>query len=95
MYLRALATSNRQSYVAQLCSPTRASLLSSRYPYNIGMDGKVLVSGDERCLNLTVSTVGDRMKRLGVATAFVGKYDIGYSSWACTANCRGFDYWLG
>lgn len=23
------------------------------------------------------------------------RYDVGYSSWACTANCRGFDYWLG
>ena len=32
---------------------------------------------------------------LGARTAFIGKYDIGYSSWACTANCRGFDYWLG
>ena len=31
-----------QSYAMQLCSPTRASLLSSRYSYSIGMDGSVL-----------------------------------------------------
>ena len=84
-----------QSYVMQLCSPTRASLLTSRYSYSIGMDGNVLTGGDARCAPLNVSTVGNQMQRVGVRTAFIGKYDIGYSSWACTANCRGFDYWLG
>lgn len=28
-------------------------------------------------------------------TAYFGKYDVGYSSWACTPNCNGFDYFLG
>jgi arylsulfatase A-like enzyme len=82
-----------QSYVMQLCSPTRGSLLSSRYSYNIGMDSNVLVGGDARCINLTASTLGDQMHRNGVKTAFIGKYDAGYSSWGCTPNCRGFDYW--
>ena len=94
----ALATSGivlNQSYVMQLCSPTRSALLSSRYPYNIGMDGNVLTGGDARCINATVDTLGDRLSRGGVRTAFIGKYDVGYSSWACTANCRGFEYWLG
>ena len=44
-----------QSYVMQLCSPTRSSLLSSRYSYNIGMDSAVLTGGDIRCQNLTYS----------------------------------------
>ena len=84
-----------QSYVMQLCSPTRGSLLSSRFAYNVGMDGDVLTGGATRCLNTTVRTLGDRVSARGVRTAFIGKYDVGYSSWACTANCRGFDYWLG
>ena len=84
-----------QSYAVQLCSPTRASLLTSRYPYNIGMDGNVLTAGDARCMPANMSTVGDQMQRNGVKTAFIGKYDAGYSNWACTPNCRGFDYWLG
>jgi arylsulfatase B len=79
----------------QVCSPTRASLLSSRYSYNIGMDGNVLTGKDQRCMPTNMSTVGDQMKNNGVATAMIGKYDAGYSSWACTPNCRGFDYWLG
>jgi arylsulfatase A-like enzyme len=82
-----------QSYVHMLCSPSRASLLSSRYAYNLGMDGEVLQLGDERCLHVT--TVGQQMHRSGVRTAFIGKYDVGYSSWACTPNCKGFEYFLG
>ena len=82
-----------QSYAAMLCSPSRASLLSSRYAYRVGMDGEVLNFGDERCLNVT--TLGKQMKRFGMHTAFIGKHDVGYSSWACTPNCNGFDYFLG
>ena len=81
------------SDVSMVCSPSRATLLSSRYAYNVGMDGNVLRAGDERCLN--VSTVGHQMHRSGVRTAYIGKYDVGYSSWACTPNCNGFEYFLG
>ena len=84
-----------QSYVTMLCSPTRGALLSSRYSFEIGMDGQVLVSGDARCINASATTLGDQMSRNGVKTAFLGKYDVGYSSWHCTPNCRGWDYWLG
>ena len=69
-----------QTYVTQLCSPSRASLLSSRYAYEIGMDGNVLGGGDARCINTSVSTLGDQMARMGVKTAFIGKYDVGYSA---------------
>ena len=84
-----------QSYVTMLCSPTRSALLSSRYSFEIGMDGSVLISGDARCINASSTTLGDQMSRNGVKTAFLGKYDVGYSSWHCTPNCRGWDYWLG
>ena len=82
-----------QSYVHMICSPSRASLFSSRYAYNVGMDGDVLKLGDERCLSVT--TVGHQMHRNDVRTAYIGKYDVGYSSWSCTPNCNGFEYFLG
>ena len=55
-------------YVQQLCSPTRASLLSSRYAYTIGMDGNVLTDGDARCIPANMSTLGDQVHRHGVKT---------------------------
>lgn len=67
------------SDVMQLCSPTRSSLVTSRYPYNIGMDGNVLVGGDARCVPTNVSTVGDQMSANGVATAFIGKVSPPYT----------------
>lgn len=82
-----------QSYVHMVCSLSRASLLSSRYAYSVGMDGDVLRQGDERCLSVT--TVGHQMHRNDVRTAYIGKYDVGYSSWSCTPNCNGFEYFLG
>ena len=32
-------------YVNQLCSPTRTSLISSRYAYNLGLAGGVITNG--------------------------------------------------
>lgn len=84
-----------QSYVMQLCSPTRTSLLTGRYSYNIGTDGNVLNGKDERCADLTVNTIAEVLKEKGAETAVLGKWDNGYSSWACTPTCRGFDYFLG
>ena len=50
-----------QYYVAQLCSPTRTSLMSGRYPYNIGMNDEVIVNGHPSCLSVNVSTIADRL----------------------------------
>jgi len=59
------------------------------------MDGNVLTGKDQRCMPTNMSTIGDQMKGAGLATAMIGKYDAGYTAWACAPNCRGFDYWLG
>lgn len=84
-----------QSYVMQLCSPTRTSLLTGRYSYNIGTDGDVLTAKNERCADLGVNTIADVLGEGGVATAFFGKWDNGDSSWAFTPTCRGFDHFFG
>ena len=61
-------------YVVQLCSPTRTSLLSGRYPYNIGMNGEVIVDGHPSCMPLSVSTIADRLSDAGWATSAYGKW---------------------
>jgi arylsulfatase A-like enzyme len=78
-----------QYYVIQLCSPTRTSLLSGRYPYTIGMNREVIVDGHPSCMPLSVATVADRLSAAGWATSAYGTWD-GTSCVACpsSANCR-------
>jgi arylsulfatase B/arylsulfatase I/J len=68
-------------YVTQLCSPTRTSLMSGRYPYTIGMNGEVIVDGHPSCMPTNVSTIADRLQNDGWATAAYGKWDMGMTSW--------------
>ena len=84
-----------QYYVVQLCSPTRTSLLSGRYPYNIGMNEEVIVDGHPSCMPTTVATLADRLSASGWATSAYGKWDAGMTSWGCTPTCRGFDHFYG
>ena len=64
-------------YVNQLCSPTRTSMLSSRYAYNIGMDDSVIVDGVAGDLQLNVLTLADRLQKGGWKTSAFGKWDAG------------------
>ncbi len=82
-------------YVTQLCSPTRTSIMSGRYPYSIGMNAEVIVDGHPSCLPVNASTIADRLKSGGWATAAYGKWDLGMTSWGCTPTCRGFDHFFG
>ena len=77
-----------QYYVVQLCSPTRTSLLSGRYPYNIGMNEEVIVDGHPSCMPTTVATLADRLSASGWATSAYGKWDAGMTSWAGLQNLR-------
>lgn len=85
-------------YVTQLCSPSRTSLLSGRYPYTIGMNDEVIVNGHPSCLPLNYRLLTDQLKEApqsSWSTAMYGKYDLGMTSWGCTPTCRGFDHFYG
>jgi len=82
-------------YVVQLCSPTRTSLMSGRYPYTIGMNAEVIVDGHPSCLPLNASTIADRLLAGGWATSAYGKWDLGMTTWGCTPTCRGFEHFYG
>ena len=66
-----------QYYVVQLCSPTRTSLLTGRYAYNIGMNAEVIVNGQPSQMPLSAKTIADRLQADGWATAVYGKWDAG------------------
>jgi arylsulfatase B len=81
--------------VNQLCSPTRTSLISSRYAYNLGLAGGVITNGHPVALRLNESSVGEHFKALGHRTHAFGKWDCGYHTKMHTPTFRGFDTFVG
>jgi arylsulfatase B/arylsulfatase I/J len=82
-------------YVNRLCSPTRTSLISSRYAYNLGLAGGVITNGFPVGLRLNETSIAANMKDIGYQTHAFGKWDCGYHTWGHTPTMRGFDSWLG
>lgn len=77
------------------CSPTRAGLLTGRYQQRFGHEfnpggGK----GGEQGLPLTETTLADRLKSAGYATALIGKWHLGGSA-KHHPRQRGFDEFFG
>lgn len=78
-YLDSLAMSGVQfssGYAcAPVCVPSRAGLLTGRYPNRFGME-----SNDDGPLPVSELTIGDRMKSLGYVTGLVGKWHVASGS---------------
>lgn len=52
-------------YVNRLCSPTRTSLISSRFAYNLGLAGGVITNGFPVALRLNETCIAQHMKAIG------------------------------
>lgn len=79
---------------ANVCSPSRAGLLTGRYAIRSGLAWKVVESGDSRSLPRSEETIAELVKRAGYRTGMVGKWHLG----AFPENLpleHGFDYFLG
>jgi arylsulfatase A-like enzyme len=81
-------------YVLPYCSPTRAAILSGRYPLHTGCH-TVIKDGDTQGLPLDEETLPQVLQRAGYATHGVGKWHVGHSSWEQTPTFRGFESWFG
>jgi arylsulfatase A-like enzyme len=93
----ALATSGvylDQYYVLPYCSPTRAALLSGKYPLHTGLHS-VVAPRSTAGLPLRDETLADLLKRAGYHTNAIGKWHIGHSQWQQTPTFRGFDEFFG
>ncbi len=78
-------------YVAPLCAPTRAGLLTGRYHYRSGVYG---VTRNQEFMNLDEVTLADIFKAAGYRTGIFGKWHNG-SQYPYHPNGRGFDEFYG
>lgn len=86
---------NLKSFYAQpLCSPSRAALLSGRYPSRTGVYS-VVRPHTSWGLNLDERTLAQALGEAGYKTAIVGKWHIGESAPAYLPTHRGFDHQYG
>ena len=82
-------------YTSWLCTPTRASIMSGRYPIELGIQHDVFESNTEECLNEKELLMPEVVRHNGYATHLVGKWHLGYARWSCMPCMRGFDTALG
>ena len=66
-----------QAYSQQVCTPSRAALLTGKYPFHIGRQKRALKPLQPTGLHLNLTTLPQELKKLGYATHMVGKWHLG------------------
>ncbi len=77
-----------------VCAPSRAALLTGRYPHRTGAIDTLDGRGLDR-LALREKTLADLLKPAGYATGLIGKWHLGAFDPRYHPNARGFDEFVG
>ena len=79
---------------ANVCSPSRAGIMTGRYAIRDGLANKTITATDQRGLPDRVTTVASMLRDNGYRTGLVGKWHLGHTPqhWPTT---QGFDYYYG
>lgn len=84
-----------QFYVQPMCTPTRAALLTGRYPFRYGLQTAVIPSVSAYGLDTNEWLMPQCLKEAGYKTAIIGKWHLGHADKKYWPKQRGFDYQYG
>lgn len=84
-----------QFYVQPMCTPTRAALMTGRYPMRYGLQTAVIPSVSDYGLDTTEWLMPQCLKEAGYDTAIIGKWHLGHADKKYWPRQRGFDYQYG
>ena len=97
-YLTALAQKGiimSNFYAQEVCTPSRASLLTGKYPLSLGMQYGMIAATAEWGMPLDEVTIAEVLKDNSYTTHMLGKWHLGYFSPLFLPTARGFDTWTG
>jgi len=77
-----------------VCAPSRAALMTGRYPHRTGAIDTLDARGLDR-LALREVTMGDMFRAAGYVTGLIGKWHLGAADPRYHPNARGFDRFTG
>jgi arylsulfatase A len=80
---------------ANLCTPSRAGMLTGRYPIRTGLAVQVILQNDKRGLPQDEVTIAEALKPAGYASALIGKWHLGHVAPYWPPTRQGFDLFFG
>jgi arylsulfatase A-like enzyme len=82
-------------YGMMVCTPSRAALMTGRYPMRYGLQTLVIFPSHTYGLATDERTLPHALKEAGYYTAMIGKWHLGHADKKYWPQSRGFDYFYG